>query len=317
MKINFCTLIDWKKRVDMYLSALFSDYSRSYIQKLIDKEKVKINWKIISKNLKINNKDEVEINIELEKLEEIKPENLNLDIIYEDENLLVINKDAEINTHPVPWEWGKSNTLVNGILYHCKDNLPNIWWVERPWIVHRLDKDTSGAILVAKNDKMMQYLQDLFKQRENISKYYLAVVNWIVKNKKFTIESYIGRDANNRLKMTTVNPINPKIAISHWEVLAYIDNKYSLVKIKIETWRTHQIRVHLASIWHFILWDNTYWNAKINKEIKNKFGLDRQALHAYELKLKLYWKDFEFKAPLKQDMKKLLGEEIIKNEKIM
>ena len=311
MKKQFCTIIEWKKRVDMYLSALFSDFSRSYIQKLIDKWDVKVNGKTISKNLKINNRDEIEINIVLEKLDEIMPENLGLDIIYEDENLLIINKEAWINTHPVPGEWGNSNTLVNWVLFHCKDNLPIIWGVERPWIVHRLDKDTSWAIMIAKNDKMMSYLQNLFKQRENISKYYIAIVHWIVKNKKFSIESYIWRDKNNRLKMTTVDPVNPKIAISHWEVLGYIDNKFSLVKIKIETGRTHQIRVHMASIGHFILGDSTYWNPKINTEMKTKYQLKRQALHAYNLKLKLYWKEESFIAPLKDDMKKIIPEELL------
>jgi len=295
----------------MYLSALFNDFSRSYIQKLIDKWDVKVNSKTISKNLKIDNRDEIEIDIVLEKLDEILPEDLNLDIIHEDENLLIINKEAWVNTHPVPWEGGNSNTLVNGVLFHCKDNLPTIWGVERPWIVHRLDKDTSWAIMIAKNDKMMQYLQTLFKERENISKYYLAIVHWIVKNKNFTIESYIGRDPNNRLKMTTTNSINPKIAISHWEVLGYIENKFSLVRIKIETWRTHQIRVHMASIGHFILWDTTYWNPKINIEMKTRYQLKRQALHAYNLKLKLYEKEFSFIALLKDDMKRLIPEELM------
>jgi len=311
MKINFCSYIEKKQRVDMYLSALFDDFSRSYIQKLIDKWNVKVNSKIISKNLKIENKSEIEINIALEKLDEVLPENLDLDIIYEDENILIINKQAGINTHPVPGEWGKSNTLVNWALFHCKDNLPNIWGIERPGIVHRLDKDTSWAIMIAKNDKMMQYLQNLFKERKNIEKYYIAIVNWIVKNENFKIESYIWRDPNNRLKMTTINPLNPKIAISYGEVLGYIENKFSLVKIKLETWRTHQIRVHLASIGHFIIWDNTYWNHKINTEIKTKYQLKRQALHAYNLKLKLYGKDMNFIAPLKEDMKKIIPKELL------
>ncbi len=312
MKIKFCTYIEKKQRVDMYLSALFNDFSRSYIQKLIDKWDVKVNSKTISKNLKIENKSEIEIDIVMEKLDEVLPEDLNLDIIYEDENILIINKEAWINTHPVPGEWWNSNTLVNWALFHCRENLPTIWGVERPWIVHRLDKDTSGAIMIAKNDKMMHYLQTLFKERKDISKYYLAIVHWIVKNTNFTIESYIWRDPNNRLKMTTVNSINPKIAITHWEVLGYIENKFSLVKVKIETGRTHQIRVHMASIGHFILGDTTYWNPKINIEMKTRYQLKRQALHAYNLKLKLYEKDMDFKAELKDDMKKIISEELMK-----
>lgn len=312
MKIRFCTLIEDKKRIDMYLAALFEDYSRSYIQKIIDKWEVSINWKIISKNLKIKNKDLVEIDIKVEKNEKVEAENMNLDTVFEDENIIIINKEAWVNTHPVPWEWGNSNTLVNWVLFHCKEKLPVISWEERPWIVHRLDKDTSWAIMVAKNDNMMHYLQTLFKERKDISKYYIAIVHWIVKNKDFTIESYIWRDPNNRLKMTTVNSINPKIAISHWEVLWYIENKFSLVRIKIETWRTHQIRVHMASIGHFILGDTTYWNPKINIEMKTRYQLKRQALHAYNLKLKLYEKDESFIAPLKDDMKKMIPEELLK-----
>ncbi len=299
-------MIEKKQRVDMYLSALFTDYSRSYVQKLIDKWDVLVNNAVCSKNIKIKNQDEITLVIELEPLDEIIPQNMNLDIIHEDENIILINKEAFTNTHPVPWEWGKENTLVNGVLYHCRENLPTIGWIQRPWIVHRLDKDTSWVIAIAKNDSMMQYLQTCFKERQDISKYYIAVVHWVVKNTHLTIESYIGRDKNNRLKMTTHDPVNPKLAVSHAEVIGYIDNKYSILKVKIETGRTHQIRVHLASIGHFILWDNTYWNSKLNTEIKTKFQLKRQALHAYELHLKLYGKDHIFRAPLKNDMKNII-----------
>ncbi len=306
MKINFCTLLEKKQRVDMYLSALFNDFSRSYVQKLIDRWQVTVNGKTFAKNLKIKNKDEISIHVIVESLEDILPENLNLDIIYEDKNLLIINKDAGINVHPVPWEWGNKNTLVNGVLFHCKENLPIIWGVNRPWIVHRLDKDTSGLIMVAKEDKIMRKLQSNLKNRTNIKKYYLAVVHGIVKNQKFTIESFIGRDKNNRKKMTAIDPLNPKKAVTHGEIVWYIENKYTLLKLKIDTGRTHQIRVHLASINHFILWDNTYWNSKINIEMKTKYQLKRQALHAYKLDLELYWKQHTFYAELKEDMKRLI-----------
>ena len=312
MKYNFCVLFEEKsKRVDMYLSALFKDFSRSYIQKMIDKWNVSVNWKKISKNLKIKNKDEINIEIIIEKLEEVLPEKMDLDIIYEDEQLLVLNKDAWINVHPVPGFEGNKNTLVNWVLEHCKNNLPSIWGVQRPWIVHRLDKDTSGAILIAKTDKMMNYLSGIIKDRQ-IDKYYLAIVFWKIKTRNFKIESYIGRDPNNRLKMTTKNPVSPKIAISYGEVIEHIDNKYTLVKVKIETGRTHQIRVHLASLGYPILWDKTYWNSRMNKEAATKFQLHRQALHAWKLNLKLYSKNVEFKAELKDDMKRIIPDEIYK-----
>lgn len=311
MKIQFCTLLEKKVRVDMYLSALFSEFSRSYVQKLIDRWQVKVNGETFSKNLKIKNRDEITIEVVIEKLDEIEPEDMNLDVIFEDDKLIILNKEAWVNVHPVPGEGWNKNTLVNWVLFHCKDKLPTIWGINRPWIVHRLDKDTSWAIMIAKEDWMMKKLQEDLKERKNIKKYYIAVVHWVVKNKKFTIESFIWRDKNNRLKMTAQDPLNPKIAITHWEVIDYIENKYTLLKLKIDTGRTHQIRVQLASINHFILWDNTYWNSKINIEIKTRYQLKRQALHAYELDLELYWKQQLFRAPLKDDMKRIIPKELL------
>jgi 23S rRNA pseudouridine1911/1915/1917 synthase len=303
MKYNFCVLSEKTIRVDMYLSTLFTDFSRSFIQKIIDRWHVKINWNEIKKNIKIKNQDEVSIDIIIEK-SKIEAENINLDIVYEDENLIIVNKDAWINTHPVPGENGKIWTLVNALLYHTK-NLATINWQERPWIVHRLDKDTSGLIMVAKNDSMMKYLQNIIQKRE-IDKYYIAIVNWIVKDKNFKIESFIGRHPTDKIKMTVKNPINPKLAISYWKVLQYIDNKYTVLEIKIETWRTHQIRVHLSSIGFPIIWDKVYGNKDINKEVLNKYWLERQALHSRKLVIELYWEKKEFIWELKSDMRKIV-----------
>ena len=305
MIIKFCVFSEKKIRVDIYLSALFSDYSRSYIQKIIDRWQVSVNKKQISKNLKLNPKDELEIEIIPEKLD-ILPQKMDLDIIFEDENILILNKDAWINVHPVPGEWWTENTLVNGILNHC--SLTNLWtinWVERPGIVHRLDKDTSWIILIAKNDAMMAYLSEIIKNRE-IEKNYFAIVSGILKEKKIRIETEIWRHRIDRKKMTTKNPINPKNAISEVEVLDYLWEKYTLLKVKILTWRTHQIRVHLSSIWFPIIWDKVYWNEKINKEVEKKFWLQRQALHAKNLRFKLYSNKKFFEAELKEDMKKII-----------
>lgn len=304
MIIEFCVINIDKKRVDIYLSALFSHFSRSYIQKIIDNWQVFVNWYQIKKNVKIKNKDQIKIIINTKKLD-IKEENIPLDIVYEDENIVIINKDAWINSHPTPWENWKTWTLVNALLYHI-DNLSGIWWVERPWIVHRLDKDTSWLIMVAKNDNMMKVLQDMISKREKIGKYYLAIVSWIIKDKEFKIESYIWRHPNNKIRMTTRNPINPKIAISYVKVIDYIDNKYTLVEVKIETGRTHQIRVHLSSIWHPIIWDKVYWNEKVNREVEKKYSLKRQALHSYKLEIELYWRNNVFIWELKDDMKKII-----------
>lgn len=304
MDIHICAYIKKKERVDMYLSTLFSDFSRSYIQKIIDAGEVSVNGKKIAKNLKIQQKDEISIHINIEKLQ-LSAENIPLDIVYQDENIAIINKDAWLNTHPTPWIDGKSGTLVNGLLYHIKD-LAWIGWVERPWIVHRLDKDTSWLIMIAKNDKMMLYLQEIMKKREKIWKYYLAIVWWIIEEKEFKIESFIGRHPIDKIKMTTKNPINGKLAISHIKVLDYIDEKYTLVEVKIETGRTHQIRVHLSSIWYPIIWDKVYWDKKANWEAEKKYGLKRQALHSYKLEVELYWENKIFLWELKDDMKKII-----------
>ena len=305
MTYNFCVLIEKKQRVDLYLSALFGDFSRSYIQKIIDRWNVRVNDIIINKNIKISPRDEIKISIKLEK-SFINAENIPLEIVYEDKNIAIINKDAWINTHPTPWEEWKKWTLVNALLYHIKD-LAWIWWTLRPWIVHRLDKDTSGLLMIAKNDEMMVYLQDIIKKREKIGKYYLAIVSWIIKDENIKIESYIWRCKSDRTRMTIKDPVNPKHAISYVKVLDYIDNKYSLVEVKLETWRTHQIRVHLSSIWHPIIWDKVYWNKKVNKEVEEKYSIFRQALHAYKLELELYWKKVEFKWELKEDMARIIG----------
>ncbi len=309
MNYKFCVFIENKLRVDIYLCSIFEDFSRSYIQKIIDNGQLKLNSKILKKNTKISNKDEIELKIITYWLEEVKAEKMDLDIVFEDDNILVINKDSNINVHPVPGSEWKKSTLVNGILEYCKENLPVINWVERPWIVHRLDKDTTGIIMIAKNDKMMSYLSNTIKNRE-VWKYYLTIVSGIFKQDKFKIESYIGRDPNNRKKMTTKNPSNPKLAITYWKTLNYINNNYSLLMIKLETWRTHQIRVHLASIGYPIIWDKIYWNAKVNKEVYSSYWLKRQALHAYFLEIDLYKKPMKFVAPIKDDMKKIIKQQI-------
>lgn len=303
MLFNFCVLLDSPKRVDLYLSTLFSDFSRSYIQKIIDSWFIKINSETVKRNIKIKNKDEISMEIIVKSLD-IKPENIPLDIVYENSDIIIVNKDPHINTHPVPGEDWKSWTLVNALLYHTKD-LASIWWVERPGIIHRLDKETSWLIMIAKNDKMMKYLQETIKQRQ-VDKYYIAIVDGIVKDKEFKIESYIWRHKIDKTKMTTKNPVNPKIAISHVKTISYIDNKYSVLEVKLETGRTHQIRVHLSSIWHFILGDKVYGNSKVNNSIKTKYALKRQALHAYKLWINLYWEKRDFIWELKSDMKKII-----------
>jgi len=304
MHYFFSVNIDKKQRIDMYISALFPDISRSYVQKLIDTGCVLVNGKKVKKNLKIEPKSEIKIE-EIITSTEILPEDIPLDVIYEDENMCIVNKDAGINVHPTPGIDGKKRTLVNALLHHCKDHLPVISWEERPGIVHRLDKDTSWAIMIAKNDTMMHYLSGIIKNRE-IKKYYIAIVSWVLTEEKFTITSDIGRHRTDKTKMTTQNPSNPKHAITHGEVLGYIDETYTLIKIDLETGRTHQIRVHLASIGYPILWDSVYGNPRVNKQVATLYQIHRQALHAYSLELELYGKKQIFKAKLKADMDSMI-----------
>lgn len=304
MEFNFCVYSEKKQRVDMFMSALFWELSRSYIQKLIDSGCVKVNGESVKKNLKISHKDEIYIQ-EIITSTELIWEDIPLDIIYEDENLCIVNKDAWINTHPTPGIEGKRGTLVNALLHHCKENLPVISGEERPGIVHRLDKDTSGAIIFAKNDITLHYLSDIIKSRK-IKKYYIAIVAGIFTEKTFTIESEIGRDPNSRIKMTSKNPLNPKHARTHGKLLGYIDDTYSVLELELETGRTHQIRVHLASIGYPILGDSVYGEKDINEVVKKSYKITRQALHAYKLEFELYKKNQCFISPLKQDMKNML-----------
>ncbi len=316
MKYKFSTYIDKPNRVDMYLSALFEDFSRSYVQKIIDNGQVTVNGEQISKNLKIKPRDEITLTVVIQKLEEVWPEDIPLDIVYEDSDFMVINKDAGINVHPVPGEWGKSGTIVNGVLHHCWDKMPCINWVERPGIVHRLDKDTSWLLMIAKTDSSMREISEVIKAKK-VGKYYIAIVAGKVKERKFSIESYIGRDPNDRQKMTAKNPVNPRDALTHVELIDFIDNKYSILRVKLETGRTHQIRVHLASIGYPILWDSKYGNLRVNKEIATRYQLHRQALHAYQLELPLQTKTHHFKGELKEDMKRLVGDKfpLVEGEK--
>jgi len=304
MNYNFSVNIEKKQRVDMYLSALFWEISRSYIQKLIDTGCVLVNGEKVKKNIKIIPRDEISI-IEIITSSEVLPEDIPLDIIFEDDNICVINKEAGINVHPTPWIEGKKWTLVNALLYHCREKLPVISGEQRPGIVHRLDKNTSGVIVTAKNDIYMKDISEKIKNRE-VKKYYIAIVSWVLIEEKFTITSDIGRHPTDKIKMTVKNPLNPKHAVTHWEVLWYIDETYTAVKIDLETWRTHQIRVHLASIGYPIIGDDVYWNPKVNKRAATIYQIHRQALHAYEFHIKLNGKDKSFLAPLKTDMKSLL-----------
>lgn len=311
----FCVLADPRetRRVDTFLSALFPEKSRSYLQKMIEEGKIFCNGENFTKNKKIYRGDEIRIEWKIEQME-LLPENIDIDIIFENDDFAIINKDAGINTHPTPGEEGRKGTLVNALLYHFKnlgirtDEIEKksiINGVERPGIVHRLDKDTSGLIIIAKNDKAMHALQ-LKIEKRTIKKTYLALVNGILKDEEGYIESFIGRDPRDRKRMSTIDPVNPKLAKTKFYNRGIFHEKYTLVEVDLLTGRTHQIRIHLASIGFPILGDKIYGNEKANREALEKFGLNRQWLHAHRLEFTLFGKEYIFEAPLKDDLKKCL-----------
>ena len=256
------------QRIDKYLSNKIEDKSRSFIQGLIDEEKVKANGKIIKSNYKIKRNDFIEVEMPEPVELNVSPEKMNLDILYEDEDVLVVNKDKGVVVHPAPGNY--TGTLVNGILYHCTD-LSGINGVIRPGIVHRIDKDTSGVLVIAKNDEAHNGLAEQFKEH-SIKREYYALVEGKFSNPKGTIDKPISRDKKERIKMA-INS-DGKRAVTHYEVLEQYDKGVSLVKCTLETGRTHQIRVHMASIGHPLVGDLVYGYKR------QKFNIEGQALHA-------------------------------------
>lgn len=289
-------------RIDKFLAEKHKDFSRSYIQKLIDEGHVKVNNKSIKKSYKLKDGDEIKIyEKENEKLD-LEPYKIDLDIIYEDKNIIVINKPAGLLVHPSPHE--KKETLVNALLYYT-DDLSGIGGVIRPGIVHRLDKNTSGAIVVAKDDKSHKNLVKQFKNR-NTKKIYKALVKGNFKYKDGKIDAPIGRDPKNRTKMA-VTKKNSKRAVTYFEVLKKKDD-YAYLRLKLETGRTHQIRVHLAYLGYPIIGDQKY-DKKVVTEI-NDIKIKRHMLHCSNLgfyhPIKEEWMEFE--ADLASDFLKLKNE---------
>lgn len=265
------TIEEQGERIDKYLSVMIEGKSRSFVQGLIDDKKVKANGKVIKSNYKVKNNDCIEVEmpdpIELN----VSAEEMNLDIVYEDEDVLVVNKEKGIVVHPAPGNY--TGTLVNGILHHCSD-LSGINGVIRPGIVHRIDKDTSGILVIAKNDEAHNNLAVQFKEH-SIKREYYALVEGKFSNIKGTIDKPIGRDKKERIKMA-INS-DGKRAVTHYEVLEQYDKGVSLVKCTLETGRTHQIRVHMASIGHPLVGDLVYGYKR------QKFNVEGQALHAKTL----------------------------------
>lgn len=259
-------------RIDKCISEYFEEFSRSYVQKIIDDGGVLCNETACKSKDKVNYGDIIKINVPELITPEIVPENISLDILYEDEDVIVINKPKGMVVHPAPGHY--SATLVNALMYHCKDNLSGINGVLRPGIVHRIDMNTTGSLIVCKNDFAHNNIAEQLKNH-TINRHYLAICYGNFNEESGTVDAPIGRCDNDRKKMC-INFKNGKRAVTHYSVLKQYKG-FSLLDCKLETGRTHQIRVHMSSINHPILGDDVYCN------LKSPFKLNGQCLHAYIL----------------------------------
>lgn len=257
------------ERIDKCLSMLIDSLSRSFIQKLIKDEEVYVNGKTVKANYKVKVDDEVEFKLPESVEPDIEPEDIPLDILYEDSDVIVVNKPKGMVVHPAAGHY--SGTLVNALMYHCKDSLSGINGVMRPGIVHRIDMNTTGSIIACKNDKAHEVIAAQLKEH-SIKRAYHAIVHGVLKDDEGTIDKPIGRHPIERKKMA-VNDNNGKNAVTHYRVIERFTG-YTYVECCLETGRTHQIRVHMASIGHPLLGDDVYGPAKC------PFKLQGQTLHA-------------------------------------
>ena len=295
MKKEIIAEIEEQKRIDAYLSEK-TEYSRTAIQRLIDEDKIKVNGKKEKSSYKVQNGDKIEIEEEPAKEIELKAQDIPLEILYEDNDIIVVNKPKGMVVHPA--NGNPDGTLVNAIMSICKESLSGIGGEIRPGIVHRLDKNTSGAIIIAKNDKAHIALSDELKNHE-IKKTYIALARGIVKENNATINMPIARSKKDRKKMDVDK--NGKEAITHFKVIKRYQD-FTLLEINIETGRTHQIRVHLSHIGYPIIGDDVYSNGK------NKWNIEGQCLHAKCLDFKhpITGKELHIEAPIPEYFEKIL-----------
>ena len=238
-----------KERIDKYIAKCLPDLSRVMVQKLIEEKQILVNEKSVKTSYTVQKGDKITITIPEAKETTLKPQDIPLDIVYEDDDILVVNKAKGMVVHPAAGN--PEGTLVNAVMAHCKGNLSGIGGELRPGIVHRLDKDTSGLLIVAKNDKAHIQMSKQIQDRE-VKKIYIALVRGIISENEATINMPIGRSMQDRKKMAVTK--KGKEAITHFQVLERFD-KYTLLKVKIDTGRTHQIRVHMAEIGHPVVGD--------------------------------------------------------------
>ena len=256
-------------RIDRYLSDQCQDISRSYLQKLLKEQSVLVEEKPVKSNYKVNTGDRISLTLPEIREPEIVPEDIPLDIIYEDKDIILINKPKGMVVHPAAGHY--SGTLVNGLMSHCRSELSGINGVMRPGIVHRIDMDTTGVLIVCKNDMAHNSISEQLKEH-SITRKYAAIVHGVLKDDEGTINAPIGRHPIDRKKMS-INEKNGRNAITHYRVLERF-RQYTYIECQLETGRTHQIRVHMASTGHPLLGDSVYGPAKC------PFRLNGQTLHA-------------------------------------
>ena len=286
------------ERIDRFLSGNLEELSRSYIQKLLKEKRIVVNGSPVKANYKVNAGDMIRVQIPDPEPVDILPENIPLDILYEDEDILVVNKPKGMVVHPAPGHY--SHTLVNAVLYHCGSRLSGINGVLRPGIVHRIDMDTTGSLLICKNDRAHQILAEDLK-KHHITRRYHAIVHGRIKEDTGTVTASIGRHPVDRKKMSIKAP-NGRPAVTHYRVLERFEG-FTYIECELETGRTHQIRVHMASIGHPILGDSVYG------PVKCPFRLEGQTLHAKILGIRhpSTGEYMEFDAPLPQYFLELLN----------
>ena len=263
---------DFDIRIDKWLSEHLEGFSRSYIQNLIEKNCILVNSGPVKSNYKVKENDKIEVILPPNIEPEIIAEDIPLDIVYEDDDIIIINKPKGMVVHPAPGHY--TGTMVNALMFHCKDNLSGINGVLRPGIVHRIDKDTTGLIVACKNDKAHMALSEQLRVH-SITRKYRAIVHGVINEDEGTVEGAIGRHPVDRKKMTIDN-IKGRPAVTHFKVIERFKN-YTYVECQLETGRTHQIRVHMKSINHPVLGDEVYGPAKC------PYKLEGQTLHAMSL----------------------------------
>ena len=256
-------------RIDSYVAEVCENLSRSYVQKLLKDGEILVNGKTVKSSVKVCVKDEIEVEIPEAVKPEIVAEDMELSILYEDQDVILVNKPKGMVVHPAPGHL--SGTLVNGLMAHCQDQLSGINGSLRQGIVHRIDKDTTGLLIVCKNDVSHNVIAAQLKEH-SITRKYLAIVHGVIKEEQGTIDAPIGRHPTERKKMS-INEKNGRHAITHYRVLERFQ-KYTYIECQLETGRTHQIRVHMASIHHPLLGDMVYGPQKC------PYSLEGQTLHA-------------------------------------